>query len=242
MLHEHREAETPMNINTLHFWSAICSFLVCLYSPLVSADSDDWNLRYSQDGLNVYTKHIEGAQIKSFRAEMEVDVPLQQVLAVIKDVKHYSNWFHLCRSYEVVQGAMDLGEYIGYYVVEAPWPLKDRDVYVKNVMTQDPDTHIVTILTNAVPDFKPVNTEFTRVPEVYGRWTFKPLSPERTYIEFIGHGHPGGIIPVWIANLVVTDVPKKSFLNLRALFDDPKNRQNEVLGGPAADLNASNAH
>lgn len=199
-------------------------------------------MRYSEDGLNVYTKHIEGAQIKSFRAEMEVDATMDQVLSVIKDVKHYSDWFHLCRSYEVIEGSMNDGEYIGYYIVEAPWPLKDRDVYVKNVMSRDSETKTVTILTNAVPDFQPIKDDFTRVPEVYGRWTFRSVSPTRTYIEFIGHGHPGGIIPVWIANMVVTDVPKKTFLNLRELFSETATQQANQSRAPAADLSASLSH
>ena len=195
------------------------SFLSCLVCNSAKAESADWEPRYSQDGLNVYTKHIEGAQIKSFRAEMVADAPFELVMSVLEDVSHYPDWFHLCRSYEILQGSMKEGEYIGYYIVEAPWPLKDRDVYVKNKMSQDPATHTVTILTDAVPDFKPVKDEFTRVPEVYGRWTVRPVDKDHTYVEFIGHGHPGGIIPVWIANLVVTDVPKKTFENLRSVFE-----------------------
>lgn len=195
------------------------SFLSCLFCTSVSAESDGWESRYSQDGLNVYTKHIEGAPIRSFRAEMVANAPSELVLSVLADVQHYPDWFHLCRSYEVLEGSIKEGEYVGYYIVEAPWPLKDRDVYVKNKMSEDPETHTVTILTDAVPDFRPVKDDFTRVPEVYGRWTVRPVDKEHTYIEFIGHGHPGGIIPVWVANLVVTDIPKKTFENLRSLFE-----------------------
>ncbi len=195
------------------------SLLSCLACTLAHAESGDWDLRHSQGGLKVYTKHIEGAPIKSFRAEMVADAPFELVMSVLEDIRHYPDWFHLCRSYEVLQGSMKEGEYIGYYIVEAPWPLKDRDVYVKNKMSQDPETRTVTILTDAVPDFKPVKDEFTRVPEVYGRWTVRPVDKEHTYVEFIGHGHPGGIIPVWVANLVVTDVPKKTFENLRSVFE-----------------------
>ncbi|MFZ5600973.1 MAG: START domain-containing protein [Pseudomonadota bacterium] len=195
------------------------AFLSCLACTFANAESGEWERRFSQDGLSVYTKHIEGAPIKSFRAEMIAEAPFQLVMSVLEDVQHYPDWFHLCRSYEVLQGSMKEGEYIGYYVVEAPWPLKDRDVYVKNRMSQDPETQTVTILTDAVPDFMPVKEEFTRVPEVYGRWTVRPVDSEHTYVEFIGHGHPGGIIPLWVANLVVTDVPKKTFENLRSLFE-----------------------
>lgn len=195
------------------------SLLSCLICTSANAESGEWEPRYSQDGLNVYTRHIEGAQIKSFRAEMVANAPSELVMSVLADVQHYPDWFHLCRSYEVLEGSMKEGEYVGYYIVEAPWPLKDRDVYVKNKMSQDPETRTVTILTDAVPDFRPVKSDFTRVPEVYGRWTVRPVDEEHTYIEFIGHGHPGGIIPVWVANLVVTDVPKKTFQNLRSVFE-----------------------
>jgi len=199
-----------------------CFLATMVFFSMASAAShayaDGWDLRFSNDGLSVFTKHIEGAQIKSFKAEMVVDSPLDTVLARIEDVQHYPDWFHLCRSYQVINGSVDEGKYVGYYVVEAPWPLKDRDVYVENKISRDPVTGSVSILSFAVPDYGPKVDEFTRVPEVYGKWTIKPLNPGKTYIEFIGHGHPGGIIPVWIANLVVTDVPKKSFQNLRALL------------------------
>ena len=229
----------PIPSNNSFFSAFILSILICLCCTSASAEDDGWDLRYSQDGLNVYTKYIKGAQVKSFRAEMVADAPMDLVLSVIKDVHHYPNWFHLCKSYEILQGSMNQGEYIGYYIVEAPWPLKDRDVYVKNVMQKDPDTQTVTILTNAVPDFEPVKDGLTRVPEVYGRWTFRPVSPDKTYIEFIGHGRPGGIIPVWIANMVVTDVPKKTFLNLRSLLADKETRQEYLLSGKTASNNGS---
>ena len=199
---------------------AMFSLLSSLICASTRADSGEWESRYSHDGLNVYTRNVEGAQIRLFRAEMVSNVPFELVMSVLKDVSRYPDWFHLCRSYEIIEGSMKEGEYIGYYIVEAPWPLKDRDVYVKNRMTQDSATQAVTILTDAVPDFRPINDEFTRVPEVYGKWTIKPVDKEHTYIEFVGHGHPGGIIPVWIANLVVTDVPKKSFENLRTVLEN----------------------
>lgn len=195
------------------------SLLSSLICASTRADSNEWESRHSHDGLNVYTKSVEGAQIRLFRAEMVSNAPFELVMSILKDVSHYPDWFHLCRSYEILDGSMKEGEYIGYYIVEAPWPLKDRDVYVKNRMTQDSATHTVTILTDAVPGFRPVNDEFTRVPEVYGKWTIRPVDKEHTYIEFVGHGHPGGIIPVWIANLVVTDVPKKTFENLRTVLE-----------------------
>lgn len=210
-------------------------FLLSMLPLLTYAEAEpgtgNWELRYTKDGLNVYTQHIEGQPIKSFRAEMVADAPLELVLSVIKNVGEYSQWFHLCRSYEIVQGSMTEGEYIGYYIVEAPWPLKDRDVYVQNRMTRDPDTQTVSILTHAVPEFEPVKREFTRVPEVYGRWTFTPVSETKTHIEFIGHGHPGGIIPVWIANMVVTDVPRKTFLNLRSLLQEKQAKQHHRISG-----------
>lgn len=198
---------------------AMLSLLFSLICASTRADSNEWESRYSHDGLNVYTKSVEGSQIRLFRAEMVSNAPFELVMSILKDVSHYPDWFHLCRSYEILEGSMKEGEYIGYYIVEAPWPLKDRDVYVKNTMSQDSATHTVTILTDAVPNYRPIDEEFTRVPEVYGKWTIRPVDKEHTYIEFVGHGHPGGIIPVWIANLVVTDVPKKTFVNLRAMLE-----------------------
>jgi hypothetical protein len=42
-----------------------------------------------------------------------------------------------------------------YNYVPAPWPAKDRDAVVHNVITQDPETYIVTITQTAAPEKKP---------------------------------------------------------------------------------------
>lgn len=186
------------------------------------AKVDDWELQYSKDGIEVFTKVVEGAQIKAFKAKTVVDAPLQSVMSVMGDTAHYPDWFHLCASYEFVKGPSTNGEYISYYVVSAPWPLKDRDIYVKNLISQDPDTLTVTIIASGVPDYGPVKDDYTRVPEVSAHWTFKPVGENKTFIELIGHGYPGGVIPVWIANMVVTDVPKKTFQNLHKVTTESR--------------------
>ena len=64
-----------------------CFLATMVFFSMASAAShayaDGWDLRFSNDGLSVFTKHIEGAQIKSFKAEMVVDSPLDTFLSRI---------------------------------------------------------------------------------------------------------------------------------------------------------------
>jgi len=54
------------------------------------------------------------------------------------------------------------------------------------------------------------------------------LSKTQTRIEMIGNGDPGGAIPLWLANSVVTILPKESFKNLRDHLADPRYQDPEA--------------
>ena len=53
------------------------------------------------------------------------------------------------------------------------------------------------------------------MPEMDTDWIFQPLSGHRVRVTFRGFGLPGGVVPDWAVNLVVTDLPFGSLRNLK---------------------------
>lgn len=190
-----------------------------IFSSSAAFSENQWEQKYSKDGIDVYTKKIEGAALKAFKAQTIVNAPLQAVVNVLGDTENYSEWFHLCNSYEFIEQPNAEGKYVSYYTIGAPWPLKDRDIYVQNTISQDPNTLTVTLKVTGDADYGPEKSKYTRVPEVSALWTITPIDAQKTHIEMIGHGYPGGVIPVWVANMVVTDLPKKTFKNLHRMTE-----------------------
>lgn len=203
--------------------SALLSAALVFASSMALAENQ-WEQKYSKEGINIFTRTVEGATLKAFKAQTVVNAPLQAVINVLGDTENYGEWSHLCNSYEFIKEPNAEGEFVSYYTINAPWPLKDRDIYVQNQISQDPNTLTVTLKVTGDATYAPEEPGYARVPEVSALWTITPIDAQTTSIEMIGHAYPGGIIPVWVANMVVTDLPKKTFKSLHRVTEIAKER------------------
>ena len=131
------------------------------------------------------------------------------------DVERYDEWQYNTSRPRVVKKISDR-EMIYYTVVEAPWPVSDRDMVVDLVVMQNEKTRSVTITTNGFPDYAPREACCVRVPMSTARWVITPASSTKLDVEYTIKIDPGGSVPAWMVNMVCAEAPYVSFRNLRS--------------------------
>ena len=95
-----------------------------------------------------------------------------------------------------------------YGIVDAPWPMQDRDTVVRFDYRQEAGGDI-TITINNFPDYLPHAEGYVRVPDFGGYWRLRPQQDGQVEVTYQVHGDPGGWIPVWVANFAaVTSVTR----------------------------------
>lgn len=203
----------------------ICTFLFfCLSiaaNNVALADDFNWKLEKDAEGIRVYTASVEGSNFKAFRAEMEVVGTLSQLVSMHTDPSNISEWLYDCKKSELIKKVED-NEYYIYYVSDAPWPVQDRDYVLHSVITQNPDTFVVSIDFNAVAEIVDNSEECVRMAEVVGYWHFLPMAGGRVRIEHQVHADPNGAIPSWLANVAVVDQPFETMKTIREQMHLPK--------------------
>lgn len=174
---------------------------------------------HKQDGpTTLYTRYVKGAQLKAFKATTTLKAPLASVMAIIGDVEGAPRWMHLCRSLDMVETDAESGEFVSYLITNSPWPIKDRDVYIRNSFYQDPDTYEIFITGTQADNYADEVGGMVRIPQMYHQWRITPIDYSTTRLELVGHGKPGGLIPQWIANWVATDMPEQSFRSIHQML------------------------
>lgn len=192
--------------------------LVMTSFPRAETKWQQWEF-HKQDGpTTLYTRYVKGAQLKAFKAATTLEAPLASVMAIIGDVQGAPRWMHLCRSLDMVEVNRDSGEFVSYLITNAPWPIKDRDVYIQNSFYQDPETYEIIITGTQADNYADEVAGKVRIPEMYHQWRITPIDYSTTRLELVGHGQPGGMIPQWIANWVATDMPEESFRSIHQLL------------------------
>ncbi|MDP1540261.1 MAG: START domain-containing protein [Moraxellaceae bacterium] len=183
--------------------------LLCCFS--LPALAGEWQLHSNRDGVEVFTAEVPGQNLKAFRGVAVIDAPMDKVLDVLADLPRMPSWFYQMRRAELVSGNPTEGRI--YFVIAGIWPVSDRDAVI------DVDTHnindAVMIQSIGRPAAKPAQSCCVRIPSLQSSWLVSSLSSTQTQVIFTTQSHPGGVIPLWLANRVAVDMPRQTLNGLR---------------------------
>lgn len=188
-------------------------FLFCGATATAST-SAEWTLDLQKDGIDVYTRPVEGSGIKEFKGVAEVGVSVEKILELLRDANQFKTWFPNTPESRLLARDGDVS--YQYSVMGTPWPMDDRDNVLRAVTTRDEDTGEILIEITAAPDYYPVQKGRIRVRKAHGTWQLKPIGPDKTQVTFNMHLEPGGGIPQWMINTRIVATPFEALTNLRA--------------------------
>jgi START domain len=144
---------------------------------------------------------------------LRVKASLSALMALLKDAPFNRHWVYRSGGARVLQESGYAQAYV-YGVVDAPFPISDRDSVVRFDYRQDPVSKAITITITNVPDFVPPEPQLVRVPDIGGHWALQPLAEGWVEVTYQIHGDPGGWIPVWLVNRSAQVSVKNTLQNL----------------------------
>ncbi len=188
---------------------------LCLCLGAALSWAEEWKLDSTRGGIVSYTRTVPGQDMLDFRAVTRIKAPMESVVSALIDVERMPDWFYQMKETRVLS-ADRLSNINLYMVIEGMGPVGDRDAVVKAEIWQDPIS-LELLLEGHSVDYAgmPEQAGKVRIPEMTAGWRIRPISPEITEVELTGSAHPGGAIPVWAANLVITMLPRESLDQLR---------------------------
>lgn len=190
-------------------------FVVC-----PGAGAAEWELQSSKDNIAVYTAQVPGQELRAFRGVTVLPAQARSVLALLADVENMPSWFfHMKSARELDAGPHRYGRE-HYLVIAGIWPVKDRDVVVTASASQRANGVIV-MTAVAQPDRLARQACCVRIPRMESTWTVRAVDAGHTEVVLTTSSHPGGALPLWIANMVAADMPRKTLEALRREVKKP---------------------
>jgi hypothetical protein len=208
----------------------IALLLSSLFSFSAYSETSAWELEKEEKDINlkIYTREIEGSNLKEFKGEMLVNTQLTTIAALLLDGQSAPQWMHKCEKFEVIEQIDELTAVV-YFINGAPWPVSDRDAVVMTVMSQDPESLALKAEMNVVNDLLPEDDDYVRISHMTGFWLFEPKAAGQVLVTYQVHANPGGSLPDWLANSVVVDTPYYTMSNMVNMLKLEKYEQAEVL-------------
>lgn len=182
-------------------------YLFFIFTILLSynglAGNGSWELEKNENGIKVYTRTVDGENIREFKALTTISASRKTIAQIIVNINDYVNWYPDISEAQILEKIAP-GQYYVYSVLDLPWPATDRDGVSKMTISKSDGT--TTIKMKSVDGIKDENDDYVRIEKSYGYWKLKTVG-SKTSVHFQYFASPGGSLPDWIINMFIVDNP-----------------------------------
>ncbi|MBS1489429.1 MAG: hypothetical protein JSS93_02775 [Bacteroidetes bacterium] len=192
-------------------WIHFFFFTGLAFLPTKNVAQTDCRLRKEQDSIKVYTCFTDTSRFKLIKAEFKIHTSLEKLEKFLLNFSNYTTWQYNTVEAKVIKKISGT-EYIYYAIINAPWPVTDRDMVVR-LATRLEGKHLYVSAHSTVG--VPVKKELVRVPSSHSEWIVTETSQNILSVKYVIQIDPGGNVPAWIVNWVSAIAPYQSFRELK---------------------------
>lgn len=201
--------------------SASISFIILVLIMITvprTIFAQSWDFIKEKDGIKIYTRRVAGSSLKSFKGVTDIHAPIEKVFNLIGNVKNVDWWDKNLKEIKVLYYEKDKKSQY-YLVYDSPWPVTDRDLCVDATIRTDPVTGIRTVHSVPLPNVVPENPDYVRIKDYWQNWTIEPAGKNLVHVVLEGYVDPGGAVPDWVYNMVITGTPLKIIGGIKQLLE-----------------------
>ena len=187
----------------------------------------EWTLATNKDDIKVFTKAVPDSKIKAIKVEGVFNASPSQLEALIMDVNSSADWMYHTKSSTLIK-QVSATELYYYSEVSMPWPIQNRDFVAHLIVSQNPQTKVITIQGPTVGGMVPQKTGIVRIKEATGKWTITPLENGQVETEYTLHVDPAGTLPSWLVNMFAAEGPVKIFKAIKVQLQKPVYKSNNL--------------
>jgi START domain len=193
--------------------------LIFLLLSFRAAAQENWNLVKEEAGIKVYTKPESGSKFKAFKAEMQLSCKIENIIYVLKNTDSINNWVVNCKGVKLLR-TEDSDQY--YYIeTSLPLPFQNRDM-VYHFQYIEANREQVRVIVTGMPGYIQPEEGIVRMVKADGYWLLTSIDTDKTSVTYQMHVEPGGLIPAWLANPFIKNVPFATFKELRNVVQKSK--------------------
>lgn len=201
-------------MHTLKKLSVICCTWLLQSVCICALAQDGWKLKTDKDGVQVYQREEATTNYKTVKAICTLKTSLATVATILLDVMRTPEWVYGTKACSLLK--QDSPTSLYYYAeMGMPWPVSNRDFIIHIVLSQHPQSKIITVTATNQPSFIPPKKDIVRIQQSSGKWTISPMANGMVRVEYILQVDPGGTLPASLVNMFSYNGPFQSFRNLQ---------------------------
>lgn len=191
--------------------------LLCLSGAFAQLQAEpvlDWRETINDEGIQVFKRARPGSAYEEVRAVARLQAQVSDFLPFFNEPEQYKRW---------VYGTLESGQmsrakpfdFVFKGVFKIPWPFENRELISRVVILQKPDASSLTARLSHSDSSVAVTPGLVRVSHFESLWEVKQDDPKNVNLSIEMYVEPGGQLPPFIVNLVLSRIQLWSIKNLK---------------------------
>ncbi|HQP70864.1 MAG TPA: START domain-containing protein [Clostridiales bacterium] len=172
----------------------------------------DWKLQKSSPHYKAYTKDGEG---KEYRVEAVIRASADSVYKFLTGFEKFPEYYDNISSIKIID-SNDSSAY-HYTVINTPWPLKDRDMVTKIIISKNKDKITLNSRSVTDPEF-PESDKLIRVNGFKEQLEIEVSGNNKTVLKITGSMKITEKVPSWVIDKLILTGPVKTVEILEKLY------------------------
>ena len=190
-------------------------FLLFSFITSLSFSQTSWELKKDEEGIQVYTREINGSSINEFRAVAVYQTTMNELVRVITDAQNLKRWNYKTIKSKLLKKTSN-NKFIVYMYNDFGWLVKDRD-HVSEITVGPVNETTIKITINSLPKYLPEVANAIRIKEFSGFWLLEKQTNGIRVTQQM-HGEPRGYVPTMLVNATLAKAPLYTFKQLKKVL------------------------
>ncbi|MBP6218218.1 MAG: hypothetical protein KA436_06505 [Oligoflexales bacterium] len=204
----------PCKMRCVYFF-IFMSFFLKEAQAKANTLSDSWVKVKEKDGVQIFTQHVPGNPLVAIKGEGLIAAPMEKVLAVLLDIPNTPQWIEYLAEAKIIKYNSPT-DFFSYARFASPvFFVKDREFITHNLISYKHAEKSVYIEVVSSHESVSTKTQALRGTIMMSSMQLKSLNPQQTELCTILHADPKGMLPKWLVNFFIENVPLRSFTALR---------------------------
>lgn len=200
-------------------------FIIALLTPFPVHADPSWIKIKTKNDITLSKRTFPNSPISEFKGETIIPARIETIEAVLRDIPAYAEFMFNCREGRLIK-SYGKDDMIILNVTDMPWPLADRDVVVRSIVTKDLQRGVASVVLQGLPEpessqYCPPQKGRVRMHDLQGTFILTIVDREHTRMTYIVHADPVGIPPA-LTNFFSDDNPYGTLTGLKRMTQKEK--------------------
>lgn len=178
-----------------------------------------WIETINEDGIRVFKRVRAGSPYEEVRAEARLSGKVGDFLPFFNDPAHYKKWVYGTIESRMLNRTKDF-DFVFQGVFDIPWPFENRELISRVELIQGAVGELTAKLSHH-EDKTSVGQGLVRVERFESLWKVVQVEEKKVDLSIEMYVEPGGKLPPFIVNLVLSRIQLWSINNLRKQITAP---------------------